>query len=373
MTFSYKKMDFTDFVTCQQAHLLSPCLFELTLPWLQATYEHMLPAQSSLIVHCLFTQTQTTSPDNEQNQLLMALPLVHSHKVMSSLASFYSPITEPLFSQAYSSDATTQSATVMRHLLTLLRFIEQQNRWYKVHISSIETKSLFAQAIEQVFPSEFTQRRTFSISDNYYQSELRSFAGYYQGLPSQLKNTVARREKKLAKHHHYSIDIVDNFADFPRAFSAYQKVYRQSWKSDEYSYAFIEQVCRQALQEKKLRLGLLTLDGEPAAAQIWFIQTNQRQKTASIFKLAYQAKFQTLSVGSILSMALSKYVIEHDQVTAIDFGMGSEPYKHDWLNQKGQRISYQLFNTKTILGGLLAFRKVFLPQLMQTLKNAVKK
>jgi len=47
-----------------------------------------------------------------------------------------------------------------------------------------------------------------------------------------------------------------------------------------------------ALAENKLRLGLLFVDEEPAAAQLWFLQVTEShnehpQKTASIFKLAY--------------------------------------------------------------------------------------
>ncbi len=365
-------MDFTDFVSTYQDSLLRPDLFELSLPWLKATYDFMLPAGAELIVHCLFTDKSVQSSADKPGPLLVALPLIHHSKKISSLSSFYSAVTEPLFSQV-SFDKEDDNLTVLEYLESLLMFIKQHSTWHQMHIGSIDKNALLAKSIEQVFPSELMQRRIYSLSDNYYQENITDFSNYYQHLPSQLKNTVKRRTTKLSKQYNYSIDIIATIDDFPLAFAAYQEIYQQSWKGEEYSFAFIEQVCRQALAENKLRLALLSIDNEPAAAQIWFVQSSNDKKVASIFKLAYQPKFQAFSVGSILSMALSEYVIEQDNVTSIEFGMGSETYKQDWLVNKRQRISYQVFNNQSLYGMVLAFIKVTLPQIKQSILGLVKK
>ena len=71
------------------------------------------------------------------------------------------------------------------------------------------------------------------------------------------------------------------------------------------------------------------------------------------------------SVGSIVSLALSEHVISEDQVTAIEFGMGSEPYKQDWLSAKKTRQSYQIFNQHSIYGKLAIIRHLVLPRLIK--------
>lgn len=132
----------------------------------------------------------------------------------------------------------------------------------------------------------------------------------------------------MAKAHQYRTEIITDINAFFAAFIAYKKIYQQSWKGDEYSFDFIEKVCLAALAENKLRLGLFFVDDEPAAAQLWFLQTadddsaEQKnigllQTTVSIFKLAYTPKYQQYSVGSILSLVLTEHVISKDQITSI--------------------------------------------------------
>ena len=186
-------------------------------------------------------------------------------------------------------------------------------------------------------------------------------------IPSSVK------PKKLVKSHQFEVKIINEQCDFEQAFTAYKTIYQQSWKGEEFSFEFIEQVCLAAIAEDKLRLGLLYVDEEPAAAQIWFVQpfstgNEKKQKHASIFKLAYNPKYQQFSVGSLLSNALTEQVISTDDVTSIEFGMGSEAYKKDWLEQKRQRIVYQVFNPQSFYGKLAIIRHLILPKLVKKLR-----
>jgi hypothetical protein len=337
-------------------------LFELTLPWLAATEEFMLPENSRVVVHCLYHTVTGQEP-----VLSTAWPLVHSIKnksskqQISSLTSFYSSVTEPIF----------LIAPTKEHLYQLFFYIAQKHQWHIMQLGAFE-EGIVTQALVEYFPYQ----RIFSKIDNVYQTGISDYASYYQQRPSQLRNTIKRREKKLTKAHQYRIEIITDIEGFSAAFTHYKAIYQQSWKGDEYSFDFIEQVCIAALAENKLRLGLLFVDDEPAAAQLWFIQTGQdnssvSQTTASIFKLAYTPKYQQYSVGSILSLALSEYVISRDKATIIEFGMGSEPYKKDWLTGKRTRRSYQVFNPTSIYGKLAIIRYIVIPRLVNlfTRKN----
>jgi len=353
----YQQLSFTDF-TCQyRANMPKARLFELSLPWLEATQQFMLEPTDNLIVHCLF---------NAKNELLIAWPLVHQEKGIriKSLSSFYSAITEPIY---FTQSSVEEKAEYLRQLFGYIEqsFNDAGNNWQSMQLGSFDQHSVTSKVIVGYFPAH----KVFSQTDNIYQRALSGFEKYYQQRPSQLRNTIKRRGKKLAKAHQYETRIISQLTDFQLAFQHYKTIYQQSWKGEEYSFDFIEQVCLAALSENKLRLGLLYIDGEAAAAQIWFVQdclsvTNQVEKNASIFKLAYNPGYQEFSVGSILSMALSEHVINHDEATSIEFGMGSEPYKKDWLESKRQRVSYQIFNYQCFYGKLAVIRYIFLPKIL---------
>ena len=68
-------------------------------------------------------------------------------------------------------------------------------------------------------------------------------------------------------------------------------------------------------------------------------------------------------------MAITEHVIENDQVTTIEFGMGSEPYKKDWLAKRRQRVSYQIFNDNCIAGKLSALRHIYLPKIKELIRR----
>lgn len=364
--FSYRELSFTEFAQQYQTSMPKARLFELTLPWLIATEQFMLPENSQVLVHCLYQTSKGQEP-----VLSIAWPLVHStihnkskwsQPQISSLSSFYSAVTEPIF-------FTTADKQTLQQLLS---YIKHDHQWHSMQLGAFE-EGIVSQALLEYFPYQ----RVFAKADNIYQQGLTDYASYYQQRPSQLRNTIKRRQKKLTKAQQYRIEIITDVSTFSSAFSAYKAIYQQSWKGDEFSFDFIEQVCLAALQENKLRFGLLFVDDEPAAAQLWFVQTSyndsgQVQATASIFKLAYAPKYQMYSVGSILSLALSEHVISQDKVTSIEFGMGSEPYKQDWLAGKRTRQSYLIFNQHSIYGKLAIIRHLLLPWLIKPFKRKSK-
>lgn len=371
---SYKTFSLTDFIEQYEETMPEARLFELTLPWLNATAEFMAPNNSQVIVHCLFTKA-----GEKDSALLIAWPLVHQESYkgflkpqISSLTSFYSAIAEPIFFTS-----ATQSK-----VKDLLYFITKENPWSSLKIGGLEEGTIALSAVKSLSHS-----RLYSYMDNIFQTQITDFEDYYQQRPSQLRNTIRRREKKLAKGHEYRIDIITEQDKFCRAFDDYQQIYQKSWKGDEFSFEFIEQVCQVALKEDKLRLGVMYIDEIPVAAQIWFLQLYSqgadgnylnindlgssdevvKHKSVSIFKLAYVPDYQKYSVGSILSLALSEYVISKDKVSTIEFGMGSEPYKKDWLCESRMRFIYQVFNPRGIYGKLILIYKIIIPRVIKFL------
>ena len=103
-----------------------------------------------------------------------------------------------------------------------------------------------------------------------------------------------------------------------------------------------------------LRLGIVHVDGEPAAAQLWIVHSGK----ALIYKLAYDERFGELSVGTILSATLFQHALDVDKVTEVDYLSGDDAYKKDWMSQRRERWGILALNPRTPRGLIAIARHV---------------
>jgi len=179
-----------------------------------------------------------------------------------------------------------------------------------------------------------------------------SAADYFASRPSQVRNTIIRKLKKVRRDHNLDFHLYRSTDDLSEGLIDYQTIYAGSWKLPEAHPEFIPQLIRRFADTNGLRLGVLRIDGEPAAAQIWLV-TGRR---ATIYKLAYADKFASLSAGSILTKMMFDWVLENDQIAEIDYGIGSEPYKMAWMSARRHIVALIGFNCRSGLGLLAAGR-----------------
>ena len=95
-----------------------------------------------------------------------------------------------------------------------------------------------------------------------------------------------------------------------------------------------------------LRLGLLHIQEQPVAAQIWLVSNGH----ATIFKLAHDRRFKDLSPGSLLTLHVMRHVIEGDRVGEVDFGRGDDRFKQLWLSQRREHWGLLALNPRTVEG-----------------------
>lgn len=148
-----------------------------------------------------------------------------------------------------------------------------------------------------------------------------SFDRYWEGRPSRLRNTVNRRAKKA----NLETRILDRFDE--AAWADYEIVYNNSWKPNEGSPALIRKLAEQEGAAGTLRLGLAYHEGKPVASQLWLVEHG----IATIHKLAYREDARELSPGSILSRDMFRHALDIDHVDLIDFGIGNDAYKAEWM------------------------------------------
>ena len=246
----------------------------------------------------------------------------------------------------------------------LAHFIAAERpRWNAVHLSLMPTDVAGAESmLRQLQAHGFGLHRHFQYENWHTACSGEAFESYYAQRPSQLRNTIGRRQKKLEKAYKVQIRVVRGMAsELDGMIGDFITVYNSSWKQPEPFPEFIPALARHCATLGILRLGVLYVDSTPAAAQLWITA----QGKATIYKLAYYEKYAEFGVGSILSRELFRIAMDEDRVEEIDYGVGSEAYKKDWMSSVRQICGVRAFNMRTPAG--------LLHNAVDTTKAAIKK
>lgn len=180
-----------------------------------------------------------------------------------------------------------------------------------------------------------------------------NYNDYLQRRPSQLKNTIRRKRKLLDKEADSSLNIYSTVKEVADHFSEFCLVYEQSWKGEESHPEFINQILQDLAGIGKAKLAILSVNEEPAAAQIWL----KIGSAWGVFKLAYTPQFKRYSVGTLLTAGLLEHLLAESNVSEIDFLSGDDAYKRDWVDSKREHVGVELVNSNTLIGKLLSFKR----------------
>jgi len=160
-----------------------------------------------------------------------------------------------------------------------------------------------------------------------------SFDEYMAERPTNLRNTIKRKQRKLEREHNYEIRLYKD-ADIDQALVDYDAIYTASWKANEFFSDFTPGLVKSLSLLGWSRLAILYINEQPIAAQIWFVVHGK----ANIYRLVFDENWKSYSPGSILTQYLMRYVIDTDKVTEIDFLTGNERFKQDWMTIRRERI-----------------------------------
>jgi len=229
----------------------------------------------------------------------------------------------------------------------------ERPRWDLVEIHPLDKGSEEFAAMIAAFRNAGFVVQTYFLSGNWYLPVLgRTYEQYVKSLAPALRNTLRRKRKKLEESGRACIEIVTGGDGLERAVEAYTKVYLASWKSPEPYADFIPGLIRLCARLGALRLGVLYVDGEAAASQLWIVHHGR----ALIYKLAYDERFADLSVGTVLTATLMQYVLDVDKVEEVDYLTGDDAYKKDWMSHRRERWGMLAMNPRTPRGALSLVR-----------------
>lgn len=264
---------------------------------------------------------------------------------LTSLANYYTTLYEPLHcitDQNQLAQAINQIVEAICHL-----------SWDIIDLYPLNPASITYPLLIEAFKKQKKHVTPYFMYGNWFLlTQGQTFKDYYAARPSQLKNTIKRKANKL-KLKSLEYRIYKHPEDVETAVQLFQQTYKTSWKKDEPYLDFIPGLAKTAAERGWLRLGLLFIDQQVAAAQLWLVL----HQTAYIYKLCQDPEFDNYSPGSLLTTHLLEYAIDEDKVTKVDFLSGDDTYKKDWMTHREERWGLQIANPKTAYG------------LLQTCKN----
>ena len=321
--------------------------FFLSLPWFRNLVATAFEPDERMRIY-------SVESDTGGGRQLLVLPMCHKKVPKKRFASRDLAAAGNYYTSLFSPLAFGLSHDLQSYMDILAKAIAaDRQRWDSVDLHPLEKETVFFNSLQHAFRNAGMAVQTYFCFGNWYLDvNGRSYQDYFDSLPSRLKNTVKRKTRQLSETGRLRLEIISGIEDIDRGIASYEKVYAASWKKPEGYPGFIPGLLRMSAEQGWLRLGISYIDGEPAAAQIWFVNN----RIASIFKLAYDERFSSFSVGSILTARLMQHVIDVDQAKEVDYLTGDDDYKRDWMSHRRERWGIVAFNLRTLNGTLAAIR-----------------
>lgn len=306
--------------------------FDQTLGWSELLARHALERDER--VHVL-------SAHRGSGECVGVLPLKSGApegwwrlRTVRGLANYYCSLYAPII------DSRSDRSEVLRALFGAMQRLEPDAFDLNPIAEDAETVAPIVATLQGL---GWRTERYFRFGNWYLQVAGRSFAEYFAGLPSQLRNTVTRKEKKLHQQPGLAITIAQTPAEAEAALAGYQRIYAASWKNPEPHPDFVPGLVRHLAERGWLRMGLVQLGAEPVAAQIW----SCKDGIVSIFKLAYDERFAQWSAGSVLTTQLMRHVVDVDRASVVDYLTGDDAYKRDWMSHRRERVGVRALHARS--------------------------
>jgi hypothetical protein len=311
--------------------------FFLSRDWFQNFTDHIVSDARKLRIYGV--ETADGHP-------VAALPMIQADRStgvlsptgLESLANYYSCHFAPMLRDE---DETEEVVTTLAE-----RLWEDRHRWEILKLYPLNRDSPVYTGLVKSFRDMGMIVQTYFCFGNWYlEVRGRSYQQYLEGLPSVLRTNIPYNLRRLEKARGRIVIHTDH-QGLDQALDDYEKVYDASWKVPEAAPAFIRGLAHIAARNGWLRLGLIYIDGEPAAAQLWIVQ----EDVASIYKIAYDDRFAKLSVGTALTARLMERVIDVDKVRVVDYLSGEDDYKKNWMSHRREFWGIVAFNPLSVRG-----------------------
>ena len=315
--------------------------FQLGLPWMLNLVKTVYQEHDGVHLYVLRREGRPTA----------ILPILATKMTIGwqvqALANYYTSFYEPVMEKEADISPLIQAVLKAHAPVVSLRF------------SPMNPASATYQNLKNALEVNRLRPFDFFCFGNWYLEVSDDWSAYFKSRTGALRNTIKRMTKKFEAEGG-AMDLQRDGLNLPEALETYQKVYAASWKEAEPYPEFIPGLIRMCADQGALRLGIAWLNGQAIAAQLWVVVN----KKAYIFKVAYDENFKLYAPGTLVTAMLMKHVLEHDEVTEVDFLTGDDSYKKNWMSHRRERWGIIAYNPRT-LGGAASFVKEVLGRVLR--------
>ena len=178
---------------------------------------------------------------------------------------------------------------------------------------------------------------------------------YLAGRDGALRETIRRKTARALRDSRIRLELFRCADGLETGISAFEDVYRRSWKEPEPYPSFNAALMRMAAGQGVLRLGVMWQDDRAIAVQYWVVTG----EVACVLKLAHDEAARALSPGTVLTAWMIRGMLAEGLVRELDFGRGDDPYKQGWASFRRQRIGFLLVDPRSH-SGILAIARHWL-------------
>lgn len=301
--------------------------FDLGADWFELLVRHGLPDGCEP----RFYQSST------EDDVRCVLPVFVCPGAVSGLTTFYTSLYRPLMAEG----------AVAADLAGLVRRLMRDTRSGSLRLDPMDpSHPSFVMTVDAMRLAGLRPFSFFAFGNWYLPVAGRDYQTYLAGLPSRLRNTLRRREKRFRTELHGRIEMVQDGDGLAEAVSIWQAIYGSSWKREEPYPDFMPQLIALCARRGWLRMAIAYLGDTPVAAQIWIVNAGR----AAIYKLAHDERYARYSVGTLLTARLMQHVLDVDRVHEVDYLIGDDAYKRDWMDARRERHGIVAFDPHSLRG-----------------------
>lgn len=195
--------------------------------------------------------------------------------------------------------------------------------------------------------------------DRYETTAGQSSMDYLTARPMQLRERLGSTGRMLFESGRASFALIREPADVDSAWIGCEPILTEANEQIAEFAEYLPGLMRIAAKAGVMRLGIITLDGQPAAMQLWVIAG----KVAHCLRIS-QLRRIDLPLDDMVTERITSYLIDEDRVVELDFGYIVDQFGADWAPRTRRRVGIIAFNTHTSRGLKGALRHILLPKLL---------
>jgi Acetyltransferase (GNAT) domain len=181
-----------------------------------------------------------------------------------------------------------------------------------------------------------------------------TLAQYLARRPPSMRDVVGRHLQQSGLAGEVRFALVTGGTGLSAALIDYALVDLQSGMALEPYPDFTLELIRVAAERGVLRLGLLYVDDEPAAAHIWLVSGGN----AVLWRPRYAERFARQEIDVALMVPMLRHLFEVDRIDEIEFARDIGDHGGEWVAGLRERVGLVIFNPRTVKGALAAVRHI---------------